>query len=98
MIDGDVLYSAIDEKPKRTRMLKRLRNIASHPHVEVVVDHYDEDWSKLWWVRLRGRARIVDDARAVALLAAKYAQYRDEPPGGPVIAIDIEQRTEWRAT
>ena len=62
---------------------------------EVVIDHYEEDWSKLWWVRLRGTARIVEDPRAVELLAAKYPQYRGQPPTGPVIAVEIEQRTVW---
>ncbi len=87
-IDGDMLYTAVDEKPKRTRRLARLRNIEANPRVEVLVDHYDEDWTRLWWVRLRGTARIVEDRRAVELLAAKYPQYRAEPPAGPVIAVD----------
>jgi PPOX class probable F420-dependent enzyme len=97
-LDGDMLYTAVDEKPKRTRRLQRLRNIAANPHVEVVIDGYDEDWSKLWWVRLRGTARIVDDRSAVALLARKYPQYRDRPPAGPVIAVSIEKRSEWTAS
>ena len=53
-IDGDMLYTAVDEKPKRTRALQRLRNIEANPRVEVLIDHCDEDWSQLWWVRLRG--------------------------------------------
>lgn len=92
-----MLYTAVDEKPKRTRRLQRLRNIEVNPQVEVVIDHYDEDWSTLWWVRLRGSARIVDDPCAIELLAAKYPQYRDRPPGGPVIAVSIEERVEWTA-
>src|SRR5207253_5352137 len=59
-LDGDVLYSAVDEKPKSTRRLRRLANIEAHPEVEVVVDAWDEDWSRLWWVRLAGQARIVE--------------------------------------
>jgi PPOX class probable F420-dependent enzyme len=98
VVDGDTLYTAVDEKPKRTRRLKRLENIEANPHVEVLIDHYEEDWSKLWWVRLRGTARIVEDPRAVDLLAAKYPQYRDRPPRGPVIAIRIEERSEWTST
>jgi PPOX class probable F420-dependent enzyme len=86
----------VDEKPKRTRRLQRLRNIEANPSVEVLIDHYDEDWSQLWWVRLRGSARIVDDPHALELLVAKYPQYRERPPSGPVIAVTIEQRTEWR--
>jgi len=98
VLDGDTLYTAVDEKPKRTRRLQRLRNIEANPQVEVVIDEYDEDWTRLWWVRLRGAARIVDDRRALELLAAKYSQYRDRPPGGPVIAVSIEERSEWTAS
>ena len=94
-LDGDTLYTAVDEKPKRTRELQRLRNIRANPQVEVLIDHYEDDWSLLWWVRLRGTARIVDDRRAMELLAAKYPQYRERPPAGPVIAVSIEERSEW---
>jgi PPOX class probable F420-dependent enzyme len=97
VIDGSTLYTAVDEKPKRTRRLKRLDNIEANPQVEVVIDHYEDDWSKLWWVRLRGRARVVDDPRAVDLLRAKYMQYR-EAALGPVIAIEIEERSEWTSS
>ena len=97
-IDGDTLYTAVDEKPKRTRELQRLRNIRANPQVEVLIDHYEEDWSGLWWVRLRGTARIVDDRRAMELLAAKYPQYARRPPTGPVIAVTIEERTEWTSS
>jgi PPOX class probable F420-dependent enzyme len=97
-IEGDVLYTAVDEKPKRTRELQRLRNIRAHPQVEVLIDHYEDDWSRLWWVRLRGTARIVDDRHAMELLAAKYPQYRERPPVGPVIAVAIEDRAEWTAS
>jgi PPOX class probable F420-dependent enzyme len=97
VLDGSMLYTAVDEKPKRTRRLRRLRNIEANPRVEVLIDHYDDDWSRLWWVRLRGSARIVDDPRAIELLAAKYPQYRERPPGGPVIAVEIDGRSEWAA-
>ncbi len=97
-VDGDTLYTAVDEKPKRTRALQRLRNIDANPRVEVLVDHYAEDWSKLWWVRLRGTARVVErDVRALELLMTKYEQYRSAPPSGPTIEIKIEQRGEWSA-
>ena len=96
---GDTLYSAVDEKPKRTRLLKRLRNIEANPHVEVLVDHYEEDWSRLWWVRLRGTAWVVDrDDHALELLQAKYPQYRERPPRGPFIIVTIEERQEWAAS
>ena len=97
-IDGSTLYSAVDDKPKRTRRLKRLANIEANPQVEVLIDHYEEDWSRLWWIRLRGTARIVEDRHAVELLAAKYPQYRERPPSGPMIAVTIEERSEWAAS
>jgi PPOX class probable F420-dependent enzyme len=96
-LDGDLLYSAVDGKPKRSRDLRRLRNIRERPVATVLVDHYEEDWSRLWWARLRGEARVLEDgpefARAIELLTAKYAQYREATPAGPVIAVEV---TEWR--
>jgi PPOX class probable F420-dependent enzyme len=98
-LDGDTLYTAIDEKPKRTRLLQRLRDIEAHPRVEVLIDSYDEDWSQLWWVKLRGTAWVVDgDERALELLQEKYRQYRERPPDGPFIVVSVEQRLEWRAS
>ena len=98
-LEGDTLYTAVDEKPKRTRRLRRLANIEANPHVEVVIDHYEEDWSKLWWVRLRGRGRTVEQhGRALELLCAKYRQYRADPPPGPFIVVEIAERREWAAT
>jgi PPOX class probable F420-dependent enzyme len=95
------LYITIDEKPKRTdRPLKRLRNIQENPSVAVVVDRYDEDWQRLGWVMLRGRADILTDGaehhEAQALLRARYPQLqamRIEPY--PVIALRIAQATAW---
>jgi PPOX class probable F420-dependent enzyme len=98
-LDGDTLYSAVDQKPKSTRRLRRLANIEANSRVEIVVDHWDEDWSRLWWVRLGGTARIVEhDARALELLQAKYEQYRADPPAGPFVVVTIESRREWRAS
>ncbi len=98
VLDGETLYTAVDEKPKRTRRLKRLENIEANPRVEVLIDHYEDDWTKLWWVRLRGTARIVEDPRAVDLLVAKYPQYAERRPEGPVIAMDVEERSEWTSS
>jgi PPOX class probable F420-dependent enzyme len=98
VIDGGTLYTAVDDKPKRTRRLQRLANIEANPHVEVLIDHYEDDWSRLWWVRLRGTARVVEDPHALELLAVKYPQYRERPPAGPVIAISIEERSEWTSS
>jgi PPOX class probable F420-dependent enzyme len=98
---GEVLYTAVDEKPKRSRRLQRLANVRVHPEVAVLVDCYAEDWSRLWWVRLRGIGRVVDDGpeldEAVAALAQKYEQYRDQPPGGPALAIAVEEWRGWSA-
>ena len=98
-LDGDVLYFAVDSKPKRTTDLKRMRNIAAHPAVALLADHYDDDWNKLWWVRADGAARAVGDpqevARALRLLAERYPQYRHLPPSGPVVAVSIERFTGW---
>jgi PPOX class probable F420-dependent enzyme len=96
-LEGDTLYSAVDQKPKASTRLQRLRNIEVNPQAVVLVDHYDEDWATLWWVRLRGRARMLTGAereRALELLIEKYEQYAGDPPTGPVIAIDVD---EWRA-
>ena len=98
-LDGETLYSAVDQKPKRTRRLQRLRDIESNPRVEVLIDEYDEDWARLWWVKLRGTARVVErHERAAELLQAKYEQYRSEPPAGPFVVVDIERRVGWAAT
>ena len=100
-VDGDTLYSAVDRKPKRSRTLRRIENARARPDVTILVDHYDDDWSRLWWIRLRGRARVLDDGdereRALELLAEKYPQYRAEPPDGPVLAIDVIEVREWSA-
>jgi PPOX class probable F420-dependent enzyme len=98
VLDGETLYTAVDAKPKRSRRLRRIENARERPDVTVLVDEYTEDWRALWWVRLRGRARVLESGeeaeRALGLLAAKYEQYEREPPGVPVLAIDV---TEWRS-
>ncbi len=100
-VDGDTVYTAVDAKPKRTRQLARLRNVAAEPRVALLADHYEDDWTRLWWVRADGRARIVDDSeqrgRAQELLAARYPQYREHPPHGPMLAVDVERWSGWRA-
>jgi PPOX class probable F420-dependent enzyme len=100
-LDGDTLYSAVDAKPKRTRRLRRVENARERPDVTILVDHYDEEWTRLWWIRLRGRARVLDAGEerehALALLQEKYPQYRDEPPDGAVLAVDVTEVREWSA-
>ena len=101
VVDGDTVYSAVDQKPKRSPDLQRLKNIRAHPAVALIVDHYDEDWARLWWVRLRGQASVLEHGpereRALALLAQKYEQYRADPPRGDVVAVRIEEWRSWSA-
>ena len=101
---GRELFTPIDAKPKRAapRRLKRVRNIAANPQVAVLVDHYDEDWRRLEYLLLRGRARIVLrgklHSQAITLLRRKYAQYRKMAlRDRPVIAIGCQRATEWSA-
>jgi PPOX class probable F420-dependent enzyme len=100
-VDGDTVYTAVDQKPKSTGSLKRLRNVAENPRVTMLADHYSDDWDKLWWVRADGRAAILDDRRQMAgplrLLAERYWQYRDAPPPGPVLAVTVERWSGWAA-
>jgi PPOX class probable F420-dependent enzyme len=98
--DHDTIYFAVDQKPKRTTDLQRLRNIAANPAVSVLVDRYDEDWNRLWWVRADGTAKVLDQREAppaIDLLVDRYEQYRRARPSGPVVAISIERITGWDA-
>ena len=102
--EPDVIYSAVDAKPKRTRRLRRLDNVEANPHVSLVVDHYDEDWARLAWVIVEGRAVVLrhgtDFGRAVDLLTAKYPQYRTmglDRQAGAVVAITPDRLLAWRA-
>jgi PPOX class probable F420-dependent enzyme len=99
-LDSDVIYTAIDWKPKTSRQLRRLANIAANSQVAVLADHYANDWTQLWWARADGIARIAGGAeseRALELLSARYAQYAQQRPPGPVIAIDVQTWTGWAA-
>lgn len=101
---GDTVYVAVDAKPKRTQKLKRLANLAENPAAALLADHYDDaDWTRLWWVRADGIARILEGSdperiRALELLAERYRQYAETPPPGPVIAIDVSRWSEWTAS
>jgi PPOX class probable F420-dependent enzyme len=101
-LDGETVYFAVDAKPKRTTNLKRLRNIAANPAVSILIDQYDDDWNRLWWVRLDGTARVlIDDSeiqRALDLLSQRYAQYRDTRPMGPVVAVALDRFVGWSAS
>ena len=102
--DGAALYSAVDAKPKRTRNLRRLRNVADNPHVSLVIDDWDEDWRRLRWVIVEGRADVLtrgpEFTQAIDRLRDKYPQYRamnlsrDE---GAIVRIAPERILQWRA-
>jgi PPOX class probable F420-dependent enzyme len=98
VLDGEAIYSAVDDKPKSTFELARLDNLRASGVASLLVDHYEEDWSRLWWVRVDGRGWVAESGevreRALGLLAAKYEQYRRQIPTGPVVVIDV---TTWRA-
>lgn len=97
--DGEMIYFAIDHKPKSSMDLRRLRNIRENSQVSLLVDHYADDWSALWWARADGEAEIWEsDARqpaALELLVAKYPQYRQRSPHGPVVAIKVGRWSGW---
>ena len=100
--DGRFIYSALDQKPKRTTVarLRRVRNIAANPQVALVVDHYAEDWRRLWYLLITGTAELLEggeeQARAVQLLRQKYPQYRQmDIQASPVIRITPTGVVAW---
>jgi len=98
VLQEDVVYTAVDAKPKSSLALRRIDNISAHAWASLLVDHYEEDWSALWWVRLDGTGRVVDSGDEIAQakrgLAAKYPQYENVAIPGPVIGISVKR---WRA-
>ena len=102
VLSGNRVHIAVDHKPKRDTELRRTANLRATGMASLLVDRYDEDWSQLWWVRLDGRGWQVEDpveaAGAVDELAAKYPQYREQRPDGPVLAIEVERYRGWSAT
>ena len=98
-VHGDTIVTAVDHKPKRTLALKRLANIASNPRVALLADEYDDDWSRLWWVRADGTARVEErvSERVIELLVARYEQYAERRPEGPAIVVAVERWSGWAA-
>lgn len=100
-VDGDALYLVVDHKPKRTTQLQRLVNLRHEPRCAVLVDHYEADWSRLWWVRADGRAVVLDRAPADhpgrRALAARHSAYRTKPPDGPLVVITVDRWSGWSA-
>ncbi len=98
---AEVVYTAVDAKPKTTHRLRRLANIENNPQVSLLVDHYSDDWARLWWVRADGVAAIHHDGDQMdtgyRLLRAKYPQYQSVPLNGPVIAVAVRRWSSWHA-
>lgn len=96
---GETVYSVVDQKPKRTTELQRLENARASGRAALLVDHYEEDWEALWWVRADGGARVLDRdepeaRRAIAALADRYPQ---QQAVGAVLAVDVERWSGWAA-
>jgi len=98
-VDGDRIVTAIDGKTKRGGALRRLQNIGANPQVSVLVDHYDDDWSRLWWARADGRAQVLgagaDADAALSLLRRRYPQYATVVLPGPALVIEVERWSGW---
>ena len=98
-LGGETIVTAVDQKPKTTTSLQRLKNIAAQPAASVLVDHYEDDWSQLWWIRADGTARVVTEGTEweewVEVLTKKYAQYGRDLPRGPLIVLSVGRWTSW---
>lgn len=99
---GDVVCTVIDHKPKSTKRLQRLENVRHDPRCTLLVDHYDDDWSGLWWTRADGEARILEspgsDHPGIRELVRRYPQYRRESPTGPLLEIRVRRWRWWAAS
>jgi PPOX class probable F420-dependent enzyme len=97
----EVVYSAIDHKPKRSQRLQRLENLRHEPRCALLVDRYDDDWSQLWWVRADGRAEVLEApnvvAQGAAALIERYPAYQDQAPMGPYLRIEVVRWSGWSA-
>jgi PPOX class probable F420-dependent enzyme len=99
-VEGGAVWSAIDEKPKRTREPARLAYLRRRPEAALLVDVYDDDWTELAWVQLLGRVDVLPSAgspEAMEALAEKYEPYAHHPPPGPLLRLTVERALHWRA-
>ena len=100
-VHRDVVYTAVDAKRKTTQRLRRQANIEANPQVSILVDHYEDDWTQLWWVRADGHAEIHYSGEAMAtgyaLLRKKYPQYQRLELAGPVVTVDVARWRSWQA-
>jgi PPOX class probable F420-dependent enzyme len=93
------VWSAIDRKPKRAAEPARVRFLRRRPEAALTVDHYEDDWERLAWVQLLGRVELVDAGAAPAAmdaLAVRYEQYREEPPPGPLLRLEVARVLHWK--
>lgn len=101
-LEDEVVSIAVDHKPKRSTRLQRLANLRAEPRCSLLVDHYDDDWSHLWWVRADGDAEVVDepapDHPRLQALVRRHPPYRDRPPAGPLILVEVRRWSGWAAT
>ncbi|MFV1961679.1 MAG: TIGR03668 family PPOX class F420-dependent oxidoreductase [Acidimicrobiia bacterium] len=99
---GNSVVTMIDHKPKTTDRLQRLINIENNPVATLMSDHYSEDWTALWWVRVDGEASVhIGDQvweESAAALSAKYGQYAENSPRGPAVVISLDKVTSWEST
>jgi len=99
--DGAAVWAVDRVKPKRPGPLRRERDLAADPRVALLVDHYEEDWTALWWVELQGSAATLQGAAAEAALdalASRYPPYRNDRPPGPVVAVTPRRWAWWSAS
>jgi PPOX class probable F420-dependent enzyme len=98
----DTVFSAVDAKPKRSTDLQRLANVRAEPRCALLVDHYEDDWRRLWWVRADGVAEVVADPSAehpgITALVQRFPQYRDQPPSGPLLVVTVQRWTGWASS
>ncbi|MGH8913740.1 MAG: TIGR03668 family PPOX class F420-dependent oxidoreductase [Acidimicrobiia bacterium] len=98
VVDDSVVHM-IDDKPKTTSRLQRLKNVEQRPRASLLVDHYEDDWSALWWIRVDGRTSVETEGeaweRARVALGEKYPRYRISPPAGPAIFLALDRITHW---
>jgi PPOX class probable F420-dependent enzyme len=97
LLDDGRIVTAVDHKPKSTRRLRRLEDMRADPRVSVLAQHYENDWRRLWWVRVDGTAEVLDEVSAdvVGTLTSRYVQYRDHAPAGPWILISPSKIVGW---
>ena len=93
--DAGRVVIGVDDKPKTTTNLRRLRNITENPQVSMLVDHYSDDWTRLWWARADGTAAVVRDTASWELLREKYPQYENRPLDGPIILVTVTAWSGW---